>query len=254
MTFDITDSRGAALALAGCGLRPLAAARVTAVAALPAADNYRGPVPDVRNDDERRGDAARRPSARIRGRPGPGRLADASGGLNLLSGARAARCTRRLGLSLSSSLRCGSSSFTRFRHPLKGALCGDEATAPANVREPPVWPADRGPASDSGSSRWSLDVILVGIVGVIIELTVNNNLAGLVSLAIGVTYYGWLEGSPSAQTIPSRTMGDSRLRPAAGRATCARRRAMGRYFARWLSTIPCLFGYFWMLWDKEKQF
>ena len=26
-----------------------------------------------------------------------------------------------------------------------------------------------------------------------------------------------------------------------------------RYFGRWVSAIPCLLGYFWMLWDKEKQ-
>jgi len=30
-------------------------------------------------------------------------------------------------------------------------------------------------------------------------------------------------------------------------------RAIGRYFARILSAIPCLLGYFWMLWDPQKQ-
>ena len=28
---------------------------------------------------------------------------------------------------------------------------------------------------------------------------------------------------------------------------------IGRYFARWLSAIPLLLGYFWMLWDPKKQ-
>ena len=30
-------------------------------------------------------------------------------------------------------------------------------------------------------------------------------------------------------------------------------RSVGRFFARYLSGIPCYLGYFWMLWDKDKQ-
>lgn len=30
-------------------------------------------------------------------------------------------------------------------------------------------------------------------------------------------------------------------------------RGVGRYFARWLSSIPLGLGYFWMLWDGRKQ-
>jgi uncharacterized RDD family membrane protein YckC len=30
-------------------------------------------------------------------------------------------------------------------------------------------------------------------------------------------------------------------------------RAMGRYVARIVSALPIFLGYFWMLWDKEKQ-
>jgi uncharacterized RDD family membrane protein YckC len=30
-------------------------------------------------------------------------------------------------------------------------------------------------------------------------------------------------------------------------------RAIGRYFAKILSAIPCGLGYFWMLWDPNKQ-
>jgi uncharacterized RDD family membrane protein YckC len=30
-------------------------------------------------------------------------------------------------------------------------------------------------------------------------------------------------------------------------------RAVLRYFARIISIIPCCLGYFWMLWDKERQ-
>ena len=111
-----------------------------------------------------------------------------------------------------------------------------------------------GPRASFGQRlvAFVIDVILVGIVGVIIELTVNNDLAGLVSLAIGVAYYGWLEGSPSGQTIGKRTMG-IRVYDLRQGGQIGTGRAIGRYFARWLSTIPCFLGYFWMLWDKEKQ-
>jgi uncharacterized RDD family membrane protein YckC len=30
-------------------------------------------------------------------------------------------------------------------------------------------------------------------------------------------------------------------------------RAVGRYFANILAAIPCLLGYFWMIWDDQKQ-
>jgi uncharacterized RDD family membrane protein YckC len=30
-------------------------------------------------------------------------------------------------------------------------------------------------------------------------------------------------------------------------------RSVGRFFARYISGIPCYLGYLWMLWDKDKQ-
>ncbi len=61
-----------------------------------------------------------------------------------------------------------------------------------------------------------------------------------------------LEGSPSGQTVGKRAMSirviDSDTGGAIGTG-----RAVVRYFARWLSAIPCLLGYFWMLWDSDKQ-
>ena len=30
-------------------------------------------------------------------------------------------------------------------------------------------------------------------------------------------------------------------------------RAVGRYFAAYLSALPCYLGYFWPLWDKERR-
>jgi uncharacterized RDD family membrane protein YckC len=75
---------------------------------------------------------------------------------------------------------------------------------------------------------------------------------GFIALAVGVGYYGWLEGSPSGQTLGKRAMGirvyDLRVGGPIGTG-----RAIGRYFVKIISAIPCLLGYFWMLWDKERQ-
>jgi uncharacterized RDD family membrane protein YckC len=112
----------------------------------------------------------------------------------------------------------------------------------------------RGPRANFGQRlvAFIIDVILVGIVGGVIELILGRGLGGLVALAIGIAYYGWLEGSNSGQTIGKRAMGirvyDFRVGGPIGTG-----RAIGRYFARIISTIPCFLGYFWMLWDGEKQ-
>ena len=69
---------------------------------------------------------------------------------------------------------------------------------------------------------------------------------------VQVAYYAYLEGT-SGQTVGKKLCGivvvdaDS-LQPGVGVP-----RGIGRFFARWLSAIACLLGYFWMLWDPQKQ-
>lgn len=97
-----------------------------------------------------------------------------------------------------------------------------------------------------------VDGILLGIVSEIVQLILGRSFGGIVSLAIGIGYYGYLEGSASGQTIGKKALGirvyDLRAGGAIGTS-----RAILRYFGRFLSTIPLLLGYFWMLWDAEKQ-
>ena len=97
-----------------------------------------------------------------------------------------------------------------------------------------------------------IDGIIVGVVGIILQLVIGRGFGGLVSLALGVGYFGWLEGSASGQTVGKRAM-SIRVYDARGGGAIGTGRAIGRYFARWLSAIPCFLGYFWMLWDGEKQ-
>jgi uncharacterized RDD family membrane protein YckC len=112
----------------------------------------------------------------------------------------------------------------------------------------------RGPRANFGQRLVALiiDGILLAIVGVILRVALNTGLGTILSIVIGVGYYGWLEGSPSGQTVGKKAMG-IRVYDLRQGGPIGTGRAIGRYFARWLSTIPCLLGYFWMLWDKEKQ-
>ena len=119
---------------------------------------------------------------------------------------------------------------------------------------PPQSSPVSGPRANFGQRLVAaiIDGIIVGVVGAVVGVIVKNGLGGLLSLALGVAYYGWLEGSPSGQTIGKRMLG-IRVYDLRQGGPIGTGRAIGRYFARIISFIPCLLGYFWMLWDKEKQ-
>jgi uncharacterized RDD family membrane protein YckC len=75
----------------------------------------------------------------------------------------------------------------------------------------------------------------------------------LMSTIVSVCYYGYFEGGPTGQTIGKRVLGVRVVDAASGQPGIGFGRAVGRYFASILSAIPCLLGYFWMLWDDRKQ-
>jgi uncharacterized RDD family membrane protein YckC len=76
-----------------------------------------------------------------------------------------------------------------------------------------------------------------------------NTLNTLVTL----TYFGYFEGGLTGQTLGKRVAGIRVVDANTGQPGIGFGRAVGRYFARILSAIPCLLGYFWMLWDARKQ-
>ena len=97
-----------------------------------------------------------------------------------------------------------------------------------------------------------IDGLLLGVVGTIIRVIVGDVLGSAVNLLLGLAYYTYLEGSPSGQTIGKRAM-SIRVIDFAGGGPIGPGRALIRYIGRIVSAIPCLLGYFWMLWDGEKQ-
>jgi uncharacterized RDD family membrane protein YckC len=97
-----------------------------------------------------------------------------------------------------------------------------------------------------------IDGILLGIVGTILRVILGDVLASAVNLLLGLAYYTYLEGSPSGQTVGKRAM-SIRVIDFAGGGPIGPGRALIRYIGRIVSAIPCGLGYWWMLWDPEKQ-
>jgi uncharacterized RDD family membrane protein YckC len=93
--------------------------------------------------------------------------------------------------------------------------------------------------------------IAVGIVGAILGL--ERGASNLLNLIVGVAYFGALEGGATGQTLGKMACGIRVVDATTGQPGIGVGRAIGRYFARWLSAIALLLGYFWMLWDDRKQ-
>lgn len=98
-----------------------------------------------------------------------------------------------------------------------------------------------------------IDGIIVAVPALIVEFAVGTAAGQLLGLLLGLAYYIYLEGpGGNGQTIGKRAAGIRVISSVTG-GPISYGAATGRYFARILSTIPLFLGYFWMLWDPEKQ-
>ena len=119
--------------------------------------------------------------------------------------------------------------------------------------QPPAGTGPSGPRANFGQRlvAYIIDAILIGIVYGIL-FVINRTLGYVVGLLLGLAYLTYFEGSPSGQTVGKKAMGirviDFRTGGSIGYG-----RAFIRWIGRYVSAIPCLLGYLWMLWDKEKQ-
>ena len=96
-----------------------------------------------------------------------------------------------------------------------------------------------------------LDGIALGIVTGILAAFMSRNAANGISTLIGLLYFAYFEGT-SGQTLGKKALGIRVIDFKAG-GSIGFGRALIRYIGRIVSTIPLLLGYFWMIWDKEKQ-
>ena len=131
------------------------------------------------------------------------------------------------------------------------------APPPPQQQPPPQHSSGDGPSGPRAQfftrfGAWLIDAILVGVVSAAIRFGINDVVGGLIGLVIGIGYYGYLEGSASGQTIGKKALGIRVIDFNTG-GPIGFGRAVIRYFGRIVSAIACLLGYFWMLWDKERQ-
>jgi uncharacterized RDD family membrane protein YckC len=97
-----------------------------------------------------------------------------------------------------------------------------------------------------------IDGIIVGLVSYVLQLLLGQAVGGALGIVAGLAYWGYLEGSPSGQTVGKRAMNIRVIDFATG-GPLGTGKALIRYVGRIISSIPCALGYFWAIWDKEKQ-
>jgi uncharacterized RDD family membrane protein YckC len=95
-----------------------------------------------------------------------------------------------------------------------------------------------------------VDGIIVGVPGAILEVALKGAGYGI-AIILTIAYYTYFEGL-SGQTLGKRATGIRVVDIATGEPI-GYTRAFLRYVGRIVSTIPIFLGYFWMLWDANKQ-
>ena len=131
--------------------------------------------------------------------------------------------------------------------------------APPGAGEPsPAVPAYGGKASGPRSGFWRrfaalfIDGLILSVPNVIFLVALDYAVANVLSLIVGIAYYTYFEGSASGQTLGKAALGIRVIDLKVG-GSIGHPRALLRYISRLLSALVFFLGYFWMLWDPEKQ-
>ena len=112
--------------------------------------------------------------------------------------------------------------------------------------------APSGPRASFGERLIAaiIDGVVVGLAtGILGRIGILGSIVGFV---VSYGYYVYLEGSPSGQTVGKRAMSIRVVGMQTGQ-TIGYAGAFIRVIGKIVSSIACLLGYFWMLWDPEKQ-
>jgi uncharacterized RDD family membrane protein YckC len=95
-----------------------------------------------------------------------------------------------------------------------------------------------------------LDGILLGIVSSILRAVLHSG-GEAIAIVLGIAYFTYFEGS-TGQTLGKQACSIRVVDDTTG-GPIGFPRAFMRYFARIISAIPIFLGYFWMLWDGNRQ-
>jgi uncharacterized RDD family membrane protein YckC len=97
-----------------------------------------------------------------------------------------------------------------------------------------------------------VDGLILTIPNAIFLAALDYAVANLLSLILGIAYFTFFEGGPTGQTLGKRALGIRVIDFKAG-GPIGYGRGLLRFVARLLSALVFGLGYFWMLWDPEKQ-
>lgn len=97
-----------------------------------------------------------------------------------------------------------------------------------------------------------VDAIILGVFSTVLRAILDDAMAQIVGSLLGLVYFIYFEGSDSGQTLGKKVLGIRVVDLATG-GPIGYGRAIVRYFGRIVSAIPLALGYFWMLWDDQKQ-
>ena len=117
----------------------------------------------------------------------------------------------------------------------------------------PGWEQQSAPPAYSGKGTgpragfwrrfgaYFLDGVLIGVVNVILVLLVDQTIASLLSLIVGVVYFATLEGGRTGQTLGKKALG-IRVIDVNTAGPIGFGRGVIRYFGRIISAIPLFLG------------
>ena len=96
-----------------------------------------------------------------------------------------------------------------------------------------------------------IDGLIVGVIGIVLTLALHAS-GDALSVLVSIAYFVYFEGGPQGAGPGERVMKIRVCDLQTGGPI-----GYGRSFLRWigriLCAIPLFLGYFWMLWDGQKQ-
>jgi uncharacterized RDD family membrane protein YckC len=99
-------------------------------------------------------------------------------------------------------------------------------------------------------AAYLIDAIVLGIVWGVIAVAIGST-GYIIGWILSIGYFIYLEGGESGQTLGKKATG-IQVRAVDG-GPLGYGRAFLRYIGTIVSTIPIYLGFFWMLWDADKQ-
>lgn len=114
--------------------------------------------------------------------------------------------------------------------------------------------APSGPRAGFGTRLVAaiIDGVILGVVQIVLAAITNQQVGQALGLILSLGYFTYFEGGTKGQTIGKQVM-KIRVIDFNGGGSIGYGRGFIRWIGRIVSSIPLLLGYFWMLWDKERQ-